>query len=737
MTYVTGETSSRQGTSVGSGVFRGGGNQGPQGQLFTPRPGDVRSLPVPPEQLPSQKMGTVARVAGLNTMFGGSGADLLAMAMILPGGLLGLTAEEAGAASSGLDGAAPTGPLTEAELSAYLQWLEAYAAGEQHGETTDRLADQQQTMIPPLAGPDFHSFVAKHWPDHPYLQSVPDGLAPDTAYYFRENFLFHGWQHTGSSAAWWQRWQAADSLDLQLQQPESAAPPPEFFAARQEVFSGGRVAPALVADGNEPTAAGQQDPETSDQNPSFLMAQDTVLRFLPAELLEDTGSTAYGIGADSGSLVALGRADNGRVWRDENGDIRFAPNPGFVGAASFVYTVQMPDGTTRQQEATIAVENVNDEPQLNDDHFILQEGEVLALDRLLANDSDPDGDPLVIDHLRGLAHGEVVLLGTALSFVPEAGFVGDIEFSYWVRDHSDSYPVMATVNLTYLDVDAGPVAGDDRFLIMEEEHLVTSSDELLANDREFDGEQLIFAGLGAARHGTVTEEPDGSIVFTPNDDYAGTDAGFYYLVDDQSGNRSTGWAAVEVVDRREPPVVTATTRPPLNEDEPLVFSPDEVATFISDADGDSVHLESISNVVGGSIITTDGYYAFVPDPDYAGEASFDYRATDNHRGTVDGHLTFTVTAVNDPIETGQDELAITEDQPATTSSGELLANDTDVDGDVFSFRSVGGPVHGQVELAADGTITFTPAADYCGHEAGFNYGRRVDRLGKRPDRAGQ
>ncbi|SHI14040.1 hypothetical protein SAMN02745124_04311 [Desulfofustis glycolicus DSM 9705] len=725
MTYVTGETPSRQGISIGSGIYHGGGNQGPQNQLLTARPGDVRSLPVPPEQLPSQKMGEVARVAGLNTMFGGSGADLLAMALILPGGLLGLAGSEAGAASISRPDGATTGPLTTAELETYRRWLETHGAEEQRDETAHQVSEQGQIMVPPLtAGPDLHTFIATHWPDHPYLQSVPAGLTADTVYCFRENLLIHGWQQTGTPAAWWQRWQAADLLDLQLQQSEQTeqtAPPAEFFTPRQEVFSGGRVDPTTTAVEEAPAAPDQPDPEPPDQGPSFRMAEDTVLRFLSAELVEDTGSTASAIGADAGSLVALGQADNGRVWQDDNGDIRFAPAPGFVGTASFAYTVQMPDGTIHQQQANIVVENVNDEPQLSDDHFILQEGEVLALNRLLVNDTDPDGDPLVIDHLRGQSHGEVVLLGGALSLVPEAGFTGDIEFSYWVRDHIDSYPVMAMVNLTYLDVNTGPVAGDDRFLIMEDGPLITSADELLANDRELDGEQISFAGLGDALHGTVTQEPDGSVVFTPDDDYAGMDAGFSYLVEDQPGHRSIGWAAVEVVDRREPPEVTATTRPPLNEDELLVFSPDEVATFIADPDGDNVHLESISNVVGGSIITTDGYFAFVPEPDYAGPASFDYRATDNHRGTVDGHLAFTVTAVNDPVDTGHDELVTTEDQAVITSSGVLLANDTDVDGDVFSFRSVGEPMHGQVELAVDGTITFTPAADYCGDEAGFNY----------------
>ncbi len=78
------DNSDRIGHAFGTGIFIGGGSAGPEGQLFTARREDIKSLPLREEQLPSQTLGQVLKVSGLN-MFAGRGAELLAMAMVFPG----------------------------------------------------------------------------------------------------------------------------------------------------------------------------------------------------------------------------------------------------------------------------------------------------------------------------------------------------------------------------------------------------------------------------------------------------------------------------------------------------------------------------------------------------------------------------------------------------------------------------------------------------------------------------
>ena len=90
------------------------------------------------------------------------------------------------------------------------------------------------------------------------------------------------------------------------------------------------------------------------------------------------------------------------------------------------------------------------------------------------------------------------------------------------------------------------ITGDDRFIVLEDTTLVTSSDKLLANDKEYDGEDMTLLGVKDASHGVVAMQPDGTIRFEPEAGYSGNDAGFTYEVQDGTGNISSAWVSVEV-----------------------------------------------------------------------------------------------------------------------------------------------------------------------------------------------
>ncbi|MCQ4349180.1 tandem-95 repeat protein [Pseudomonas stutzeri] len=77
--------------------------------------------------------------------------------------------------------------------------------------------------------------------------------------------------------------------------------------------------------------------------------------------------------------------------------------------------------------------------------------------------------------------------------------------------------------------------------------------------------------------------------------------------------------------------------------------------------------------------------------------------------------------MNDAPLANDDSLAATEDTPVTFAAADLLGNDSDVDGDSLSIASVtSGGTGGTAVLNADGTVTFTPDADFNG-VATFSY----------------
>lgn len=84
-------------------------------------------------------------------------------------------------------------------------------------------------------------------------------------------------------------------------------------------------------------------------------------------------------------------------------------------------------------------------------------------------------------------------------------------------------------------------------------------------------------------------------------------------------------------------------------------------------------------------------------------------------------MDITVTPVDDTPVASDDTATTAEDTQIIIN---VLANDTDVDGDVLTVKQIDGqdvtvgvpvPVeHGTATLNADGTITFTPEANYNG-----------------------
>lgn len=78
-----------------------------------------------------------------------------------------------------------------------------------------------------------------------------------------------------------------------------------------------------------------------------------------------------------------------------------------------------------------------------------------------------------------------------------------------------------------------------------------------------------------------------------------------------------------------------------------------------------------------------------------------------------------VTPMPDAPVAGDDAFMTIQGEALILSTAQLLANDTDADGDTLSVLSVSGAVNGSVSLEG-GNVTFTPAQGFSG-DAGFTY----------------
>ncbi len=153
---------------------------------------------------------------------------------------------------------------------------------------------------------------------------------------------------------------------------------------------------------------------------------------------------------------------------------------------------------------------------------------------VLANDSDPDGDALVIQSVRAPAHGSAVISGGRIVYTPAAGYAGPDSFSYTAADAKGATST-AAVAVTVIQVNRGPTAKDD-FAIAGFNTPV--SIDVLANDSDPDRDPLSVASFTQPANGTVTRGSGNLLVYRAKQDWIGYDTFSYTASDGKGGTAS-------------------------------------------------------------------------------------------------------------------------------------------------------------------------------------------------------
>ncbi|QIE86184.1 retention module-containing protein [Pseudomonas nitroreducens] len=149
-----------------------------------------------------------------------------------------------------------------------------------------------------------------------------------------------------------------------------------------------------------------------------------------------------------------------------------------------------------------------------------------------------------------------------------------------------------------------------------------------------------------------------------------------------------------------------------NEDTPLTIAPKTLLGNDSDVDGDSLSILSVQGAVNGTVKLDGGNVVFTPNKDFNGTGSFTYTISDGHGGTSTATVTVGVTAVNDAPTLVADTATTKED---TSVKIDVLANDTDVDGDKLTV-SAASASNGSVVINTDGTLSYTPKTNFSGND---------------------
>ena len=363
---------------------------------------------------------------------------------------------------------------------------------------------------------------------------------------------------------------------------------------------------------------------------------------------------------------------------------------------------------------------------------------IFATASVLDGAADADGDALTLSGFdaSGLA-GVLASNGDGtFNYDPRAAFQGlaagetvTETFTYTVSDGTDT--ATGTVTLTVTGVNDAPVAVADA-ATTDEDLAVTIN--VLANDTDVDaGDSLDVISVQidtAAANGSAAAQADGTVLYTPDAGFFGTDT-FGYSVADAAGLRSnTATVTVTVTEIGELPVAADDA---VSTDEDTVLNGDLFADNGSGADSDADSAFTVSAVNGnagdvGSSLTlasgallqvgSDGTFSYDPNgqfdflPGGQRQDSFDYEISDG-TSTDTATVTVTVNGVNDAptivINSGA-RLA----NAATIAVDDTVISGADVDHSnpaTLSFDVVDAGRCGDFLDAADATITQFTQAD--------------------------
>jgi gliding motility-associated-like protein len=451
----------------------------------------------------------------------------------------------------------------------------------------------------------------------------------------------------------------------------------------------------------------------------------------------------------------------GSITLNSNGGLVFTPASNYNNATpDLVATYMVSDGKGGTDQATVSIQitPVNDNPVGNNDTgasnnvFTTPENTPITLAsnaNILDNDTDPDGDALVVTQFSVNANTYTIIAGNSnTASLSGVGTViihsnGDLEFSP-VTNYNGTVPVItytvsdgnggtasATVTIIVTPVNSQPIAQNDSFLTLEDAVLNTGN--VLTNDSDPENDALVVTQFVVSGSGTVTAGSTGTITgigtlklngngtftFTPALNYTNSSPVVVatYTISDGNGGTASATISIRVTPINDSPVGgndTGADAFVTLEDTPITLADDaNVLDNDVDPDGDpltvtrfAVNATNYDITAGNSATATlsgigtvtiysNGDVEYTPVLNFNGNVPLITYTVSDGTGTTTATARITVTPVNDAPIANNDEFSTLQN---TALNANVLSNDSDIDGHTLSVS--------QFTIVGDGT-TYT------------------------------
>ncbi|TML92889.1 MAG: tandem-95 repeat protein, partial [Actinobacteria bacterium] len=273
---------------------------------------------------------------------------------------------------------------------------------------------------------------------------------------------------------------------------------------------------------------------------------------------------------------------------------------------------------------------------------------------VLANDSDPDNDPLTVTGASSPAHGTAAVnANNTVTYTPTSGYSGPDSFNYTISDGRGG-TASATVTIA---VDNPPVATSQSVSVNEG---ATSTVTLTGSDPDSDPLRFkvtslpasgkLYDGTGTGGHVIAASElpyaltgAGNTTTYQPNAGYSGPDAFQFKANDGQIDSTAAATVSISVNHVNHPPVAnndSASTQPGT----PLTVN---VLANDSDPDNDALTVTGTSTPAHGTtVVNAHNTVTYTPDGGYSGPDSFTYDVSDGNGGTASATVSITVSSAS-------------------------------------------------------------------------------------------
>ena len=389
----------------------------------------------------------------------------------------------------------------------------------------------------------------------------------------------------------------------------------------------------------------------------------------------------------------------GTIGATPEGLVTFVPKANYNGSFDVGYRVG--DGfVTDTATITIVVAAVNDAPEADSASKTTAEDTPVSVDTapLISDVDDADDSNLevTVEADGRPSHGSVSVSGHTITYTPDTDYNGSDSFVYTVTDDM-GLDATATVTIAVTPENDAPDAKNDTAVTNEDTPI---SIDVLSNDVDVDTDTdlnvvpqgpISIGTLGTPSHGSVRIEA-GEIVYTPDENYNGTDSFTYYATDGLLSAQATVTITIGQVNDN-PAAVDDTAK--TNDGDSVsisVLKNDTDVDAVTGLNDDKRHsladirsITGVSKPASGTAVISGKTIVYTAGATFTGTDTFTYTISDGHGGSATATVRVTVLSANDPPDTPVVH---------TPAGGEVVGGNSviavtwtgsDIDGDVLSY----------------------------------------------------